>query len=187
MIEGEITSTQVYSLIKKLQESKFPCKDNERELQIIKNKDNSGKIFLQEYGSGLICSKGFFVEKDYWNILKPEYINAGYKIKKEKISKKDLIGSIFWGAITLSLIMPLLYFAGAEIKTEKLKKQIYKIVDTNNNHYLEYEEWIQLGKGLELIAKDEVLSAKEIEEKINKLEGFGRGLKKFGKYLENNK
>ena len=187
MIENTINYRQVYSLVKKLQESRLSCRDNKRELEVVKSKDNSKKVFLKESGLGINCSEGFFVEEEYWNILKQEYIKAGYKIKKEKINKKDLIGSIFWGTIALSVAMPFLYFTGAEIKTDALKKKVYELADTNFSGDFEYEELYNLGRGLEIIAKDEKFSMREIKERIDNLQGLGKGLKKFEKYLMNNK
>ena len=42
------------------------------------------KISVGEFYCGLNYSEGFFIDKEYWSILKPSFISARYKVNEKK-------------------------------------------------------------------------------------------------------
>ena len=103
------------------------------------------------------------------------------------MNKKEICWTIGFSMIDVALaLIPFVvlgYVNSQSKKAYELKKQIYEIADTNHKLLFEDEELYQLGKGLELIAKDEVLSIKEIEKRINNTDSPER----FQTYIDNYK
>jgi hypothetical protein len=106
---------------------------------------------------------------------------------KKKINWKHFFGNILFGGMILPVVAGVAYFSYREIKTQDLKKQVYEIADTNHNSNIEYEELSQLASDLELIAKDEVLSQKDLEKRLDIDGCFSNAFEKYESYINSHK
>jgi hypothetical protein len=181
-----LTTLQVYSLSSELKSNRFFAKDK-KEVNAVREA-GSGKISVGEFYYGTHYCRGFSIEKENWTMLKQTFVDIGYTVKeKRKVNKKNIIGNIFWGAVLVSSIASFAYFIDAKDKIEKLKERAYEIADTNHNQTLEYKEWCQLGKELELIAKGEKLYIEEIKRRIDNPWNIIKNIGRIERYIEDNK
>ena len=183
-MERTIPGVQVYSLAKKLQEHHIPT-NLKKEVNVVKENE---KISVGEFYCGLNYSEGFLIDKEYWKILREAFVNTGYRVnEKKKINWRNLFGDIFWGGVLVSTIASFTYFGIIENKIRELKKEVYEIVNENNNDSVQIEEWNNLGKKLGLVENDKTMYAKDIQEKINHIQWFGKEVSGLEKYVNEHK
>jgi hypothetical protein len=87
-------------------------------------------------------------------------------------------------AVTLTLVG--LNYIWLNVESEILKSKVYRIADTNNIKYLDWDESSQLGKDLGLLGKLEKATPEYIEEKLKSKNSFEK-VEMFKKYLESHK
>ena len=83
------------------------------------------------------------------------------------------------GLVVVNYICP-------NIEAKILERQAYRIANTDNNQYLDLDEASQLGRDLGLIAKDDILSFREIEDIVNNTKPT-KNIEMFQKYIDSHK
>ena len=103
-------------------------------------------------------------------------------MKKKKINWKNIVGDIIFGGLLVASVASFAYFSIAKNKTKELKSKAYEIINENNNS-VQIREWNNLGKKLGLVENGKTMYIKDIQEKINNIQWFGKEISRLERYV----